>query len=131
MVVHIARDYKEWRASALQPLAHLAITALVLRLCQVPADDDRVRPQRTQPAQHGIQPLRRAVAPTWRQRMLGWALGASGTAVALALIYYVIVGLQAVAGDAAGWVLAAAGLRRFRAGKTSGWDLNADASMKL
>ena len=59
---------------------------------------------------YDIQPLRREVTPTWRQRMLGWALGASGTLIALALIYYVIVGLQAIAGNAAGWVLAAAGL---------------------
>jgi TRAP transporter 4TM/12TM fusion protein len=59
---------------------------------------------------HDIQPLRRAVIPTWRQRVLGWALGASGTVVALLLIYYAIVGLQAIAGAAAGWVLAAAGL---------------------
>ncbi|HEX6017806.1 MAG TPA: TRAP transporter permease [Burkholderiaceae bacterium] len=56
-----------------------------------------------------IQPLRRAVVPTWGQRMLGWALGTSGTLAALAAIYYLIVGLQALAGNAAGWVLAAAG----------------------
>ena len=57
---------------------------------------------------YDIQPLTRAVVPTWRQRLLGWALGVSGTALALALIYGVITGLKAVAGDAAGWVLGAA-----------------------
>jgi TRAP transporter 4TM/12TM fusion protein len=62
---------------------------------------------------YDIQPLRRAVVPTWRQRMLGWAFGTSGTLIALALIYYVIVGLQAIAGAAAGWVLAAAGLAAY------------------
>ena len=54
-----------------------------------------------------IQPLKRAVQPTWNQRLVGWGLGVSGTTVAFALIYYAITGLKAIAGDAAGWVLAA------------------------
>ncbi len=57
-----------------------------------------------------IQPLHRAVEPTWRQRLLGWALGLSGTMAAFALIYYSITGLKAIAGEQAGWVLAAFGL---------------------
>jgi TRAP transporter 4TM/12TM fusion protein len=59
---------------------------------------------------YGIQPLARERVPTWRERMLGWALGASGTVIALALIYYVITGLKYLAGDAAAWVLAGAGV---------------------
>ncbi|MBT9466918.1 TRAP transporter permease [Hydrogenophaga sp.] len=59
---------------------------------------------------YDIQPLARARIPTWRERMLGWALGSSGTVIALALIYYVISGLKYLAGDAAAWVLAGAGV---------------------
>jgi TRAP transporter 4TM/12TM fusion protein len=56
---------------------------------------------------YGIQPLQRNVEPTWNQRLLGWALGVSGTVAALAFIYYAITGLKAIAGDHAGWLLAA------------------------
>ena len=59
---------------------------------------------------YDIQPLARDVIPTWRQRLLGWALGVSGTLAALALIYYSITGLKTLAGDAAPWVLAVFGL---------------------
>ncbi len=59
---------------------------------------------------YDIQPLQRAVIPSWRQRLLGWALGTSGTLLALTLIYWVITGLKAVAGGAAPWVLALAGV---------------------
>ena len=59
---------------------------------------------------YDIQPLARERIPTWRERVLGWALGSSGTVIALALIYYVITGLKYLAGDAAAWVLAVAGL---------------------
>ena len=53
-----------------------------------------------------LQPLPRARQVTWRDRMLGWALGFSGTAVACVAIYYAITAVQAVAGAAAGWALA-------------------------
>ena len=56
---------------------------------------------------HGIEPLTRERIPNWRQRFLGWGLGISGTVAALALIYYAITGLKAVAGAQAGWVLGA------------------------
>jgi TRAP transporter 4TM/12TM fusion protein len=55
---------------------------------------------------YDLQPLERARKPTWRERVLGWALGLSGTAVACAAIYYAITAVQWVAGDAAGWALA-------------------------
>lgn len=57
---------------------------------------------------YDIQPLARERIPTWRERMLGWALGSSGTVIALVLIYYAITGLKFLAGDAAAWVLAGA-----------------------
>nr|MBP6814991.1 TRAP transporter permease [Burkholderiaceae bacterium] len=56
---------------------------------------------------YDIQPLAREHNPTWRQRILGWGLGASGTIAALALIYYTITGLKAVAGAQAAWMLGA------------------------
>jgi len=55
---------------------------------------------------YDIQPLQRERIPDWRQRLLGWGLGLSGTTAALAFIYYAITGLKAVAGEHAGWVLA-------------------------
>ncbi|WP_137916945.1 TRAP transporter permease [Hydrogenophaga sp. 2FB] len=59
---------------------------------------------------YGIEPLSRERVPSWRERVLGWALGTSGTVIALALIYYGITGLKYLAGDAAAWVLAGAGV---------------------
>jgi TRAP transporter 4TM/12TM fusion protein len=56
---------------------------------------------------YDLKPLVRLVQPTWRQRALGWALGLSGTAVACAGIYYLITAVQWIAGDWAGWALAA------------------------
>ncbi|MDP2818328.1 MAG: TRAP transporter permease [Polaromonas sp.] len=56
---------------------------------------------------YDLQPLMRDRQPTWRERALGWALGLSGTLVAFAAIYYAITGVQYIAGDAAGWALAA------------------------
>ncbi|HRH88730.1 MAG TPA: TRAP transporter permease [Rubrivivax sp.] len=55
---------------------------------------------------HGIQPLQRDSAPAWRARLLGWALGLSGTVAALAFVTYTISALKALAGEHAGWVLA-------------------------
>ena len=56
---------------------------------------------------YDIQPLVRDRQPTWRDRLLGWALGISGTSLACVVIYYAIKAVQAVAGDATGWALAA------------------------
>ncbi|HSV46442.1 MAG TPA: TRAP transporter permease [Ramlibacter sp.] len=55
---------------------------------------------------HDLKPLVRDRQPTWRERMLGWAMGLSGTLVVFAAIYYLITAVQALAGAAAGWVLA-------------------------
>ncbi|NPC57483.1 TRAP transporter permease [Caenimonas soli] len=59
---------------------------------------------------YDLKPLVRDRQPTWRERMLGWAMGLSGTMVAFAAIYYLITAVQALAGPAAGWVLALVGL---------------------
>jgi TRAP transporter 4TM/12TM fusion protein len=56
---------------------------------------------------YDLQPLQRERQPTWRERLLGWGLGLSGTAVAIAAIYYLVLGVQWFMGDAAGWALAA------------------------
>ena len=56
---------------------------------------------------YDIQPLVRDRQPTWRERLLGWALGISGTFIACVAIYYAITAVQAIAGDATGWALAA------------------------
>ncbi|MBI5277285.1 MAG: TRAP transporter permease [Burkholderiales bacterium] len=53
-----------------------------------------------------LKPLVRDREPPWRERILGWALGFSGTVAVCAVLYYAITGVQAVAGAAAGWVLA-------------------------
>jgi TRAP transporter 4TM/12TM fusion protein len=53
-----------------------------------------------------IQPLPRSHIPSPRERLLGWALGTSGTAAAMALIWLAITGVQAIAGANAGWALA-------------------------
>ena len=54
-----------------------------------------------------LKPLTRERTPGWRERLIGWGLGVSGTVLAIALIYGLIKGVQAAAGDAAGWALAA------------------------
>ncbi len=56
---------------------------------------------------YDLQPLLRERPPSWRERAIGWALGLSGTALAFAAVYYAITGVQYIAGDAAGWALAA------------------------
>ena len=56
---------------------------------------------------YDIQPLVRDRQPTWRERLLGWALGISGTFIACVAIYYAITAVQAIAGDATAWALAA------------------------
>jgi len=42
-----------------------------------------------------------------REKVIGWALGLSGTVVALGLIYWIALGAQALFGSAAPWILAA------------------------
>ncbi|RYY67916.1 MAG: TRAP transporter permease, partial [Comamonadaceae bacterium] len=60
-----------------------------------------------------LQPLRRAREPGWRERMLGWGMGLSGTVVVCALLYYVISAIDALAGAASGWVLAGLALAAY------------------
>ena len=59
---------------------------------------------------HDLQPLMRKRVPGWRERLIGWGLGLSGTFAALGVIYALIEGVQALAGSAAGWALAALAL---------------------
>ena len=55
---------------------------------------------------YDLQPLVRGYTRTWSQRVTGWALGVSGTVVALAAIYYAIEGVRWVFGeDNAAWAL--------------------------
>jgi TRAP transporter 4TM/12TM fusion protein len=58
---------------------------------------------------YGIEPLKREREPTWRERVLGWGLGTSGTLVAIAAIYYGIEGLRALVGPERTWPLVVAG----------------------
>ncbi|HVE48637.1 MAG TPA: TRAP transporter permease [Casimicrobiaceae bacterium] len=51
-----------------------------------------------------IQPVARAYRPL-HQRALGWALGVSGTLAAIAIVYYVIMGVQQLFGAAASWAI--------------------------
>ena len=55
---------------------------------------------------YDLRPLTRERQPNWRERLIGWGLGLSGTTVVLAAVYYLILGVQAVAGDATPWALA-------------------------
>ena len=57
-----------------------------------------------------LQPLVRKRIPAWRERLVGWGLGLSGTFVALGVIYALIKGVQWAAGPVAGWALAALAL---------------------
>jgi TRAP transporter 4TM/12TM fusion protein len=57
-------------------------------------------------AKFDIKPLQDHRGRLWRERLLGWAFGVSGTVVACAAIYYGITGIRGFAGDAAGWILA-------------------------
>jgi len=59
---------------------------------------------------YDLQPLVRKRVPGWRERLVGWGLGLSGTFVALGVIDGLINGVQWVAGPAAGWALAALAL---------------------
>ncbi len=59
---------------------------------------------------HDLQPLVRKRIPGWRERLIGWGLGLSGTFAALGAIYALIKGVQWAAGPVAGWALAALAL---------------------
>jgi len=59
---------------------------------------------------HDLQPLVRKRIPGWRERLIGWGLGLSGTLVAFGAIYALIKGVQALTGPMAGWALAAVAL---------------------
>src|SRR5207342_3192069 len=54
---------------------------------------------------YALQPLVRKRIPGWRERLIGWGLGLSGTFVAFGAIYSLIKGVQALAGPFAGWAL--------------------------
>lgn len=55
---------------------------------------------------YDLKPLVRERHPTWRERLIGWGMGMSGTLVVCAAIYYLITAVQWLTGDGAGWVLA-------------------------
>ncbi|ARP76145.1 MULTISPECIES: TRAP transporter permease [Bordetella] len=56
----------------------------------------------------GIEPMMAAGKPrTPLQKLAGWGMGISGTLIAMGLIYWIGVGVQAVAGAAAIWILLA------------------------
>jgi TRAP transporter 4TM/12TM fusion protein len=54
----------------------------------------------------GMQPMARAAQRTLKQRLLGTALGVSGTIAVCGAVYYVAIGAQALFGAAAPYVLA-------------------------
>ncbi len=62
---------------------------------------------------YDIQPLVRRRIPGWRERVIGWGLGASGTVLALIGLYAAIKGVQWLAGPAASWALAALALAAY------------------
>lgn len=56
----------------------------------------------------GIEPMMSSGAPkTLIQRIAGWGMGIAGTILVMAAIYYIGIGVQAVAGEAAIWILLA------------------------
>ena len=55
---------------------------------------------------HDLRPLTRERQPDWRERVIGWGLGLSGTTVVIAAVYYLILGVQALAGAYTPWALA-------------------------
>jgi TRAP transporter 4TM/12TM fusion protein len=55
---------------------------------------------------YDLKPLPRSGPPRPRQRLVEGALGVAGTLAAVALLYYVVTGVQRLFGPAAGWVLA-------------------------
>lgn len=58
--------------------------------------------------QLGIQPMMSAGKPrTLLQKLAGWGMGIAGSLVVMGLVYWIGVGVQAVAGAAAIWILGA------------------------
>ncbi len=58
--------------------------------------------------QLGLQPMMSAGKPrTLLQKLAGWGMGIAGSLIVMGLIYWIGVGVQAVAGDAAMWILTA------------------------
>ncbi|HWK71692.1 MAG TPA: TRAP transporter fused permease subunit [Burkholderiaceae bacterium] len=58
--------------------------------------------------QLGIQPMMSAGKPrTVLQKLAGWGMGIAGSLVVMGLVYWIGVGVQAVAGGAAIWILCA------------------------
>jgi len=56
----------------------------------------------------GMQPVVQRGAPHgWRERAQRWLLGLSGSIVVVGVLYYLLIGLRALLGDAAGWATAA------------------------
>src|SRR5690606_41632245 len=58
----------------------------------------------------GAEPLKRSVIRPVRERLLRQALGWSGTIAVICALYYAILGVKAVLGEAAPWVLAVLGI---------------------
>lgn len=58
----------------------------------------------------GAEPLKRSLVRPVRERMLRQALGWSGTIAVICALYYAILGIKIVLGDAAPWALAVLGL---------------------
>ncbi len=58
--------------------------------------------------QLGLQPMMSAGKPrTLLQKLAGWGMGIAGSLIVMGLVYWIGVGVQAVAGDAAMWILTA------------------------
>ncbi|NYT37520.1 TRAP transporter fused permease subunit [Allopusillimonas soli] len=56
----------------------------------------------------GIEPMMSAGKPrTLLQKLAGWGMGIAGTLIVMGLTYWIGIGVQAVAGDAAIWILLA------------------------
>src|SRR5690606_9290083 len=54
----------------------------------------------------GIQPMMASGKPkTFTQKLAGWGMGTAGTLIVMGLVYWIGVGVQAVAGEAAIWIL--------------------------
>jgi TRAP transporter 4TM/12TM fusion protein len=56
---------------------------------------------------YDLKPIARDYTPPWKQRLFNLGLGWGGTIAAIGAIYYAVQGVRVIAGDHAGWVLAA------------------------
>ncbi len=61
----------------------------------------------------GSQPLPRATRRPHKERLLRLGLGWSGSIVAFGILYYAVLGIQAVFGDSSGWPLALIGFAAY------------------